>query len=562
MKRSLFWKILIPVAIIFVTGTIVLALWIPQLVERNAVENGIQSAERIVKQFKVVRAYYTNNVVKKVLANSGMTASFNHKSEHDAIPLPATLVHDLSDELEHEGTAIKLYSIFPFPNRSARTLDSFGKAAWEALNTNPDDSYSKLEQQNGVASIRVAVADKMESEVCVACHNSRADTPKNDWKLGDVRGVLEVNVPLDTILANGRQLSAAITFCLFLLLGLILLVLYFVFRASIAKPMGALSQALQNIAEGEGDLTQRLDESRQDEVGAVGHSFNRFIEKIQLLVNELAEGFSKIKSATNQLDMVSSATHSGVSEQKNQLEQLSSAIAEMSASFAEVANSASSAASLVKDASATASKGSTIVNQSIDAIGTLNNDVAKSVEVLKTLQSDSQQIGSVLNVIRGIAEQTNLLALNAAIEAARAGEQGRGFAVVADEVRNLASKTQSSTEEIDKMIEQFHTGVDDAVNVANNSQESTNHCVQLISEAGEALEHIDQAMEAIDDMNHQIASAVEQQAAVSSEISENVCLIDQNTENLVDGANTTNQSSDSVNTAVNELSRLISRFKV
>ena len=562
MKQSLLFKLLLPVCIFFIVGIVGLSFWIPTLLKQNAVEVAVQDAERTVQQLKVLRGYYAKNVIKKVLANGTIKPAVDHKGKDGLIPLPATLVHDLSALLEKEGTSIKLYSEFPFPNRSNRMLDDFATEAWKTINSSPNEAFYREETLAGVPTVRVAIADKMVSPVCVACHNSIAGSPKTDWKLGDVRGVLEVNVPIDVVLAKGQALSNTITISLSVLLVVLLGCLVFIFNRVVISPLNNLSRAFQNIAEGEGDLSLRLDESSQDEISFVAKWFNIFIAKLQGVVSDISGVSTSLNESTDQLKLISETARSGISEQKNQSEQLASAITEMSASFNEVASSAGTAASLVNETSNHASNGSQIVNQSIDAIASLSNDVGKSVEVLKKLQSDSEQIGSVLNVIRGIAEQTNLLALNAAIEAARAGEQGRGFAVVADEVRNLASKTQSSTEEIDKMIEQLHGGVDEAVTVANISQESSLKCVELITEAGGALNQIDSSMGEINDMNHQIASAVEEQAAVSHEISQNVTAIDQSTEVLLNSAENTHKSSSSINNSINELNKLVSQFKI
>jgi len=562
MKQSLLFKLLLPVCVFFIVGIVGLSFWIPTLLKQNAVEVAVQDAERTVQQLKVLRGYYAKNVIKKVLANGTIKPAVDHKGKEGLIPLPATLVHDLSALLEKEGTSIKLYSEFPFPNRSNRMLDDFATEAWKTINNSPDEAFYREEALAGVPNVRVAIADKMVSPVCVACHNSIAGSPKTDWKLGDVRGVLEVNVPIDVVLAKGQELSNTITISLIVLLVVLLGCLVFIFNRVVLSPLNNLSSAFQNIAEGEGDLSLRLDESRQDEISLVAKWFNIFIAKLQGVISDISSVSTSLNESSDQLKLISGTARSGISEQKNQSEQLASAITEMSASFNEVASSAGTAASLVNETSNHASNGSQIVNQSIDAIAALSNDVGKSVEVLKKLQSDSEQIGSVLNVIRGIAEQTNLLALNAAIEAARAGEQGRGFAVVADEVRNLASKTQTSTEEIDKMIEQLHGGVDEAVNVANISQESSLQCVELITEAGGALNQIDSSMGEINDMNHQIASAVEEQAAVSHEISQNVTAIDHSTEVLLDSAENTHKSSSSINSSISELNKLVSQFKI
>jgi len=561
MKNSLFFKLFIPASLVFVVAVFFLSFWLPSLIESNATNAAIQDAERSAKQFKILRSYYTNNIVKKVLANGNMKASFNHKSEKDAIPLPASMIHDLSTELEKEGTLMKLYSGFPFPNRANRSLDTFQQQAWEKISANPETSFSMTQAYKGEPTVRVAIADKMVSDACVNCHNTRADSPKTDWKLGDVRGILEINVPIGSVIASGQTLSTAIRLGLVALFSVILALVALIFKQTITQPLSKLSSAFQDIAEGEGDLTMRLDCKSEDEIGRVAASFNTFIGKLQETIMQLAQVSGSLDNSVDKLGHVSSDAHQGIDEQKIQLEQLSSAITQMSASFHEVSSGAATAASLAGDARESSSAGTSIVNQSIQAIGSLNQDVGRSVTVLQKLQKDSDEISNVIDVIRGIAEQTNLLALNAAIEAARAGEQGRGFAVVADEVRNLASKTQQSTEEIDRMIEQLHEGVDSAVDVANISQESTNECVSLISEAGEALGKIDGAMLEIDDMNHQIASAVEEQSSVSNVLAQNVVEIDQRTNGLVISTEDTKQSSKEVSQSVKQLNSLISQFK-
>jgi len=561
MRSSLFFKLFIPASLVFIAAILFLSFWLPSLIESNATNAAIQDAERSAKQFKILRSYYTNNIVKKVLANGAMKPSINHKSEKDSIPLPASMIHDLSTELEKEGTLMKLYSGFPFPNRANRSLDSFGQQAWETISANPETSFSVTQEYKGEPTVRVAIADKMVSDACVNCHNARADSPKTDWKLGDVRGILEINVPIGSVIESGQALSKVISLGLVVLFTVILALVALIFKQTISKPLSQLSSAFQDVAEGEGDLTMRLEFKSEDEIGRVAAWFNIFIGKLQETIMELAQVSGSLDNSVDKLAHVSSDAHQGIDEQKMQIEQLSSAITEMSASFHEVSSGAATAASLAGDARESSSAGTNIVNQSIQAIGSLNEDVGRSVTVLQKLQKDSDEISNVIDVIRSIAEQTNLLALNAAIEAARAGEQGRGFAVVADEVRNLASKTQQSTEEIDRMIEQLHEGVDSAVDVANISQQSTTECVSLISEAGEALNKIDGAMLEIDDMNHQIASAVEEQSSVSNVLAQNVVEIDQRTNGLVISTEETKQSSKEVSQSVKQLNSLISQFK-
>ncbi|NHZ69797.1 MAG: methyl-accepting chemotaxis protein, partial [Thermotogales bacterium] len=259
---------------------------------------------------------------------------------------------------------------------------------------------------------------------------------------------------------------------------------------------------------------------------------------------------------------VTSTTREGVQRQKSEIDQVATAMTEMAATVQEVARNAATAAGAARDANEEAGSGKRVVKETIQAINSLAGEVQSASDVINQLAADSEAIGGVLDVIRGIAEQTNLLALNAAIEAARAGEQGRGFAVVADEVRTLAQRTQTSTQEIQSMIEKVQSGARNAVNVMESGREQAAGSVSKAGEAGTSLETINSAVSAINDMNMQIASAAEEQSAVAEEINRNIVNIGIVADETADGSNKIANANEDLVRLGGQLQSIVSMFKV
>jgi len=561
MKKSLFWQLFTPISLIFTLCIIALALMIPNMVHKNTEQEAITQAETTVQQFKTLRAYYTKHIIKKIAGTEDISPAIDHRDNPNAIPLPATMIHDLSGLLGEQGISIHLYSGFPFPNRKSRQLDDFGSEAWRTLSKNPDTVFSRTEEIDGKTMVRVAVADRMINQACVDCHNSRADTPKNDWKLNDVRGVLEVDLPIDQALANGAVLSNQISGFLLATALLIFVLLYFIYKKTIGKKLEQLASALQEIAEGDGDLTRRLDESRRDELGDVAHWFNTFVGKLQRLVGDIKGSTDSLSGSAQQLSQVAEKSNAEITEQQMQTDQLATAINEMAAAVQEVANNTQQAATVADKANREASGGRAIVNDNIDGMDSLAGEIQRASDVIHQLQSETNEIGGVLDVIRGIAEQTNLLALNAAIEAARAGEQGRGFAVVADEVRTLASRTQESTQEIQNMIERLQSRAREAVKVMDENQVQSQAGVENASRVNDALQNINTAIAEINDLNTQIASAAEEQSHVAEEVNCNIQQISQCTDAAVEGSEQVARASEDLTRLATQLRDLADRFK-
>lgn len=310
-----------------------------------------------------------------------------------------------------------------------------------------------------------------------------------------------------------------------------------------------------------GNLTARADIQSKDELGRIASSFNAMSEKFMKVVQEIGAATGHLASAAEETSAITEQTNSGIRQQQSETEQVATAMNEMNATVHEVSQNAARAAEAARNADEEANNGKQVVTHTIEVIDSLANEVEKATNVIHQLEDESDSIGSVLDVIRGIAEQTNLLALNAAIEAARAGEQGRGFAVVADEVRTLASRTQQSTAEIQAMIQKLQAGAANAVKVMDVSRTQAQESVEQVAKAGASLDIIVRGITTINDMNHQIASAAEEQSAVADEINKNIVNISQVAEQTSQGAQQTSQASEELARLAQQLQGLVGQFR-
>ena len=363
---------------------------------------------------------------------------------------------------------------------------------------------------------------------------------------------------LSKVLKTGEKTIISV-----LVLGFVLaLVIYFVTVKAITGPILQVREQMEDIAAGEGDLTQRLQVKGQDEVADLANAFNDFTDKLKGIIQTLQNHIAQLVDATSQISVVAEQSQTQTNEQKNEISGVVAAISELSSGSEQVVVNTSEAANGAGIANQEAQKGLAIMQSTISTIEAVAADVENTSTAVDDLGAKSDQIGVVLDVIRNISEQTNLLALNAAIEAARAGEQGRGFAVVADEVRGLAARTHDSIGEIQEIIDHLQSGTDNVIKQMNIVRENAVSSVAPVTEAGETLQSITAAVESIDKLNSEIAETAQTQSQIAVNADRNIINISDMSNESAQNAETLLHATTTLTQLGEELQQLAGQFKI
>jgi methyl-accepting chemotaxis protein len=431
------------------------------------------------------------------------------------------------------------------------------------------------EKNNTMHYMRAITLD----ESCMACHGDPAIYDDRDaegnfdgkdalgfrfegWEPGYMHGAYEVEMPLDIVDAQvAGFFKRGMVFTIPLILvasGFTVLFL----RRMLTTPLNKLIERLQDIAQGEGDLTMRVDQSRTDELGEVGKWFNMFVIRVHDLISAFSGAAHEVAGASTEIAASAEQMSVGMGEQNQQISLVSAAVEEMSASVIGVANNSSEAAKSAAESGEVATDGGKVVADTITGMRAISDAVNSSAESVSELGKRGEQIGEIIGVINDIADQTNLLALNAAIEAARAGEHGRGFAVVADEVRKLAERTTSATEEVSTSIREIQSETEKAVGQMNSGTQQVDDGVLKATQAGDSLEKIVKGAIEVQTMIESIAATADEQSSVASEISQNIQNVNATTAQVAEGASQSAIAGEQLSRKAEELISLVGKFKI
>ena len=618
-SSSIKYQIFLPIIFVFILASVVVYFFISAQIRQNIIDQSIVNATNTVQQYKALRKYYAGTVVGVVKRNSEgrIRINYDHKERTDTIPLPATMIHDLGAIVSEQksGMKLKLYSDFPFPNRADRVLDEFSTNAMQTFRDGSiDKPVTSVENFDGIESVRVAVVDTLVAQGCVNCHNSRPDTPKNDWNLGDVRGSLEVIIPIEGQLQSAVALEVEIIGAI-LILGLLTLgLLYFYFGRVILTPLNTLHNGVNEFFKylnKEVDSVEAIKVRKNDEIGLMSTIINEniinatkelevdniFINEVKDLVEEIKKGNFNI-SLDNQvsskaleelrirlnemLDSLKGTVCADVNQLLDVLDQYSNQnytyqIQNDEGKVAVQINALGD--NITKMLTENKKDGLTLdvtAHELLDNVETLNstsNDTAARLEetaaaveemtgnikgsgeniaqmtnyanelsisstegeemankttiAMDAINEQVTAINDSITVIDQIAFQTNILSLNAAVEAATAGEAGKGFAVVAQEVRNLASRSAEAAKEIKDLVENATIKANEGKNIAdkmiggyNALNNNISKTLELINNVSTASKEQQIGIEQINDSINTLDKQTQQNASVATNAQE------------------------------------------
>ncbi|HTY38860.1 MAG TPA: methyl-accepting chemotaxis protein [Bacteroidota bacterium] len=557
-------KILVPLGIISVLMAVGIYFYFSTLYEREKIDGLVTKARALVLSAESAREYAAkqtgNDVFRKDLKDP--------KAILYTVPVFAA-IQVAGQKAAELGLEFRVPKFSP---RNPKNLpDEYEASVLKSLESGSLAETWTIDQK--INKLRYFRPIKLTQE-CMNCHGDPQLSKvfwKNDkgldptgvamegWKVGEVHGAFEVLMPLDKVQAEVAASSRSIALIAIVGAIVILLIGWFASRM-VTRPIDNLVVVAQRVAGG--DLTVSAEKHSRDEIGELIDSFNVMVEGLRKTVGQLLESSSAVASASAEISSSTEEMAAGAREQTNQAGEVASSVEEMTQTIVENSKNASTTADTARQAKEAAEQGGKVVIETVEGMRRIASVVIKSAETVKALGTSSNQIGEIVSVIDDIADQTNLLALNAAIEAARAGEQGRGFAVVADEVRKLADRTTKATKEISLMIKTIQSDTAGAVLSMEEGTKEVEEGIKLADKAGASLNQIVGVSQKVTDMVTQIAAASEQQSSASEQISKNVEAISNVTQETATGTQQISRAAEDLNRLTDNLQRLVSQFKL
>lgn len=495
----------------------------------------------------------------------------------------------LSNRIIYVGRASDAFlAYYRFQKDHILEADSSGRQKWEEEQSKAEADFSaalsdwdKIASERGkekLAVVRASFADfKRINERILELSRSNQDAKATAISNGEARRIAETlaqaleesrKLVQDAMVQQGTETDIAYARTRNWMVGITILavgaccILSYLMITRVSKGIALVIDRIKDVAQGEGDLTKRIEVQNDDELGELSRWFNTFMDKLQQIILQVAQSTEHIASAAEELSSTATQTSHSAGAQKDQATQVAAAMQEMSSTVVQVSENATKASENARRAGETARSGGVIVEETVDVIQTLAASTRDTAAKIQELGRSSDQIGQIISVIDDIADQTNLLALNAAIEAARAGEQGRGFAVVADEVRKLAERTTQATKEIAQMIKTIQQETQRAVEAMQSGTSAVERGVESASKAGSSLNEIIQASELVNDMITQIATAATQQSAATQQVTSNMDQIANLVQESSVGAEESAKACSDLSDLAMDLQRLVGRFKL
>ena len=550
-------KIFLPLMSIWLLVMVLLWHQGSALRDQVIVEAGKAAAISSIQNAQNARQFYSEHVIP-VGEKAGIDIS--HKQDSLSLPLPASFMRALGDMSDQSGQ-LRLFSQDPFTFRSEdeTQLDAFEQKALKALKAQPKTPFYQIEQQQGAPVFRYAVADIMRDQSCVNCHNSHPDSPKTDWQLGDVRGALEVAVPLAKVEATMTHHFWVVQMALIVMIAASRMAIWFL-ASGLSKRLERSVAVAERMAQGDLDFETPI--MAQDESGRMMNALTQLQTRLRELIYDLGYDAQHLNEAAQNLDQQSDTVTQTAVNQKEATENVAVAVEELTRAMEQISSHSEQVHELAETSRNAAIDSSRTVHESADSLSEMAQRVSNATENFEALKQMSQDVGGIVNTIEDIAEQTNLLALNAAIEAARAGEHGRGFAVVADEVRGLSQRTSQSTEEISKVIGHIQTMIAKVGEDMHSSIKQMQQGVELAHTAGDAVAGLENKSQDVTRAIEQIQSFLQEHKQAVTLIGDKVEVITQESDEVVKGNESVNDSGDRLNQMAKDVADYARQFKV